>query len=230
MVGIASPAFFESFKAVFPQLELVTSENIKNMKLIIFPGGADVNTARYQERMEFSAPPDLKRDELEFGILKSIMSISPRTRPWVLGVCRGLQLVNVGLGGSLFQDLRFNCKVQHSGIHSLDIVSKTPVTELFSGINVNSFHHQGINRLGSGLATTAFHKGIPEIVEGNKIILVQFHPEWMNETEKMAIAANKLFQYAYEKATAPQKVVSRKTMVLDEVGEAGINWAEVLGA
>lgn len=116
----------------------------------------------------------------------------------ILGICRGAQVINVALGGSLYQDIRTQAGPAvlnhqqaslHFGTdHSVDIVSGTRLARLFpTNIQVNSRHHQAVKTPGKDLKVTARSSdGIIEALEHTHlpIDLVQWHPELMLKTDR----------------------------------------------
>ncbi|MDO5717795.1 MAG: gamma-glutamyl-gamma-aminobutyrate hydrolase family protein [Tissierellia bacterium] len=180
-------------------------ENVENLRALvsemdalILAGGADVSPFLYGEDplTEEEFQPDRDKSEMELYRLATEKGIP------IMGICRGLQLVNVIKGGSLYQDLRkfkFE-KVHHNRIkvadegpdemyHFINIDRKSRFYK-YSGseqIVVNSIHHQAIKDLGLGLKATAFSRdGIIEIVEDENYPNFwgfQFHPERLSEDE-----------------------------------------------
>lgn len=181
-VGIAYRSFFGSFQKFFDGLKLINpedSDSIKKFDLVIFSGGEDINPNLYGRENTYSSYSD-ERDRVESHIFSHIQNMRGN-KPYVLGVCRGHQLINALLGGTLCQDLGMERKVSHGGFHGLDIHKKTSLTSFLK--NVNSMHHQGVERVGQGLVCTASWKGIPEVCESNRILTVQFHPEFMGDQQ-----------------------------------------------
>lgn len=180
MIKIACPAFYGSFKYHYPELEVVKDTEIEDCKLIIFPGGADINPAIYGEKNRYSSF-NRRRDSVEIRILIKALSLNKK----ILGVCRGHQLINAYLGGimvqDMYKDLGFN---SHKGIHKLEFLTPGSVIERFFDVT-NSIHHQGVIASGKGLTSTSrFGEGkVIESTESENIITVQFHPEFMGKTE-----------------------------------------------
>jgi len=157
---------------------------------IIFTGGLDVSPLSYNENplKEINRTSSI-RDNYEMGLFKKAYE---RKLP-ILGICRGLQVANVALGGSLYQDIH----VQVPGVlghqpsampndefyHSINIKKDSKLFNIFrrEKIFVNSLHHQAIKELGAGLVVTALSEdGIIEAVEATDdrfLIGLQFHPE-----------------------------------------------------
>ena len=157
---------------------------------ILLPGGADVDPALYGEEphpaIEYFDP-----EQDVFHIATALEAIS-RDLP-LLGICRGEQILNVALGGTLHQDLpslRQNlvCRHQqakrHNATHSVLAEENSLVASLFGArFRTNSFHHQAVKTLGDGLVVTArASDGIIEAVEMKEktfVIGVQWHPEML---------------------------------------------------
>lgn len=156
---------------------------------IIFSGGVDISPLFYdREPIQDLNYTSIRRDKSELGLFKEAYS---RSLP-ILGICRGLQLMNVALGGSLYQDLRseYPDSLGHSPRqgsdnihHSIEIEEESILGQALgsSRAYINSFHHQAIDRLGENLRVTSRARdGIIESVEGmdDRFLLgLQFHPE-----------------------------------------------------
>ncbi len=164
-----------------------------------FTGGADISPLRYGEEIsERCGEIQYPRDELELTVFQKVI----KTQKPILAVCRGAQLVNVALGGSLCQDLPDEAKeaptrIRHrqsepkfSPSHNVNILADTPLRELIGEerMSANSFHHQAINVLGQGLAVmaTADDNVIEAVyLKGYRYLRAyQWHPERLFETEK----------------------------------------------
>lgn len=153
---------------------------------LVMTGGEDINPSYYGESIfndsvEINAP----RDTSDFLILAAAMK---KGIP-VLGICRGEQIINVYLGGSLYQDIPSQCpgQIAHrqkensgTGTHWIYIEKGTILHELVGrdSVLVNSFHHQAVKQLAEGLTVSArAADGVVEAYEGNGVFCVQFHPE-----------------------------------------------------
>lgn len=161
----------------------------------IITGGGDINPQRYGEA---AARPDLHydlaRDQLEHDVIQYAVT---HGRP-LLGICRGMQMINVSLGGSLFQEASYVLEdfLPNNTIFS-KIVGRREIqfirqSRLFSIMGsyptyrVNSIHHQAVNRLGAGLTIVAKEEnGLVQAIEQAPdnphpfLIGVQWHPELM---------------------------------------------------
>ena len=178
------------------------TNNIKDAESchgIVLSGGEDVHPRFYHkpEYFEFCYADDIneKRDEFEFNVLE----ITQRKAIPVLGICRGLQVTNVFLGGTLIPDLPAWGRQGHAkqsngsdGIHIVDVTNARFITPpVSSAYEVNSNHHQAVDTLADQLVITAYAKdGVVEAAERKDgslsfLQLVQWHPERMKNQESV---------------------------------------------
>lgn len=147
---------------------------------LLIPGGRDVCPAFYGERLgQRTMPGDEARDSLELALIeRAIRNDMP-----FLGVCRGHQLLNVAMGGTLEQHIN-----QHNGV-SHDVVFNTKSRHFRyisnrARMKVNSLHHQAVGVVGNDLLVSAkAFDGTIEAIEGKKqkfVVGVQWHPELQN--------------------------------------------------
>lgn len=150
---------------------------------LLLHGGGDADPALYGQENMGSHPPDKARDEDELELFALFRALN---RP-ILGICRGHQMINIALGGTLIQDLpderhRQDERTKIDRIH-LVTVTHPLLRDLYGdSFTANSSHHQAIDRLGEGLMPTCISDdGVVEgiIHENGQIIGVQFHPERM---------------------------------------------------
>ena len=171
-------------------------EDIRKCDGIVLSGGEDVHPRYYnkKEYLELCDEIDEARDEFELKVL----DYSEGHKVPLLGICRGLQIANVYLGGTLLPHIPALVKFDHSRT-SLDdryhTVQVDPNSLLKDAVGttqgeVNSAHHQGADRIGKGLVTNALSSdGIVEGLERVRksdegfMLLVQWHPERMNDQE-----------------------------------------------
>ncbi len=163
---------------------------------IVLTGGVDIHPRFYEnERLAFQNGDgkfNEVRDEFEMHVFETAMNF----RLPVLAICRGLQLVNVALGGDLIQDLEEAGKKNHRRINDVDDEHSISISEnsLLNKIvgsnsgNINGAHHQAIGRLSDELITTATSPdGVIEAVEWKEkeveswMLAVQWHPERMKD-------------------------------------------------
>ena len=156
---------------------------------LLLMGGPDVDPALYgQQPHPRTYGMNALQDHFEIFLLRAAMLLG---KP-VLAVCRGIQLVNVALGGTLHQHIDDDTAVAHKptnfpdgdefAVHSVQIATGSQVHRVIgaSEINVASFHHQAIDALGEGLTAVAWSSdGFIEAVEHNTtwLLAVQWHPE-----------------------------------------------------
>lgn len=169
----------------------------------LLTGGHDVNPKLYnEEKSDKCHNICFKRDEMETILFNRIIKKDKPT----LAVCRGLQLINVILGGSLYQDLETQKGVNHVqkppydiNFHKVDIINPSPLYNLLKEdeIDVNSYHHQAIKDLAKELKPMAVSKdGLIEAVymKDKKFIWgLQWHPELNYKKEETSIKIIKEF-------------------------------------
>ncbi len=154
---------------------------------LLFPGGADVHPSHFGEEMHPTVSFDAPLDALELQVARW----AARREVTTLGICRGQQLLNVALGGSLIQDLpsagtahpQSEAARREHLSHSIDVAPGSRLAAIFGAtrFEVNSFHHQAVKALGRGLTPVAWSSdGVVEAVESTEhpwLLAVQFHPE-----------------------------------------------------
>jgi putative glutamine amidotransferase len=153
-------------------------------------GGEDIHPTVYGEPLDKVSKPMMpRRDLFECRMICECV----RLEIPILGICRGLQILNVAMGGKLYQDLSFmHGAVNHGQIgeldystrHRVEVVPGTKLHEILGAdqIETNTGHHQGIRTLGAGLKISArAGDGVVEAIEGDGYVLaVQWHPEsWL---------------------------------------------------
>ena len=157
---------------------------------LILQGGADVSPRAYgEEPLQTAWSGDPVRDAYELELLHEFMEAG---KP-VLGICRGMQLINVAMGGSLCQDIPSQCPstVAHESdrydahTHAVNFVPDGMLQKWFGGLpggDVVSIHHQAVSRLGRNLVVEATAEdGLVEAIrwDGRSFVFgVQWHPEF----------------------------------------------------
>ncbi len=176
-------------------LPLVTTEEeaeaaIEDIDALIMTGGEDINPSYYgQEPDEMLEGVNDARDKADMLVLGEALD---EDMP-ILLTCRGLQMLNVYQGGTLYQDLptMYDSEIQHRDpaeydftYHEITIEEDSLLAGIAGGtsLEVNSWHHQGVDKLGQGLKVTAttadgLVEGI-EMIDKTFVVAVQFHPEW----------------------------------------------------
>ena len=158
---------------------------------LILPGGGDITPAFFGERNDGSRNIDTELDILQFQALE----VAIRRAIPVLGICKGMQVINVGFGGSLTQDLPpSSCDIhryENGDKYHPSVIKKDSWLYGLYGESavINSAHHQAVKRSGSGLCAIQWcpkdqcvealsHETLP-------IIGVQWHPERIKESVAM---------------------------------------------
>ncbi|MFV0507133.1 MAG: gamma-glutamyl-gamma-aminobutyrate hydrolase family protein [Bacteroidales bacterium] len=172
---------------------------------LVLSGGVDIHPFHFGEEMKpLSGSVNNDRDIFEIKLTKKAID---RGIP-ILAICRGMQLVNVIYGGTLYQDLSYykNNSLKHRNVgdasiptHYVEIQDKSSMSFNIWGresIEVNSIHHQIVDVIGDGLKVVGLSSdGVVEILEDSEypfLLAVQFHPELM--TSKGNSDMIKLFQ------------------------------------
>lgn len=163
----------------------------------LFCGGGDVTPLLFDRPPLSSAgETDFQTDLFQLSLMKHVLTLS---RP-ILGICRGMQLMNIVRGGEILQDLSLHsepclCHMQHSRLrsdpcHSIALHKDSILYNILGNyVEVNSFHHQAVLTAGKGISITAHSPdGIAEGIEltGRPFVVgVQWHPECMMNSAKM---------------------------------------------
>jgi putative glutamine amidotransferase len=173
----------------------------EELDAVFLPGGADIDARTYGETPHHkSDTTDRERDRVEVALAKwAVVDGKP-----VLGVCRGLQLINVAAGGTLYQDLADEMpgSIKHDYFpfagahhtrdflaHEVCVAEGTRLAKFVGSgpVRVNSMHHQGVKELGRGLVVTAeAPDGLIEALEGEDdsyLVAVQWHPEALTDND-----------------------------------------------
>lgn len=165
------------------EVKYLPDENI-HYDGMIFCGGSDIHPKYYGEEINGSVEIDEERDRTEIALMKKFM----QTGKPILGICRGMQLLNVVLGGTLIQDIPQVKEHRREGTIELThevIAKKGSLFEETYGERfcVNSYHHQALDQLGEGVLVT-LRSADDRVIEGcehatKPYFGVQWHPERM---------------------------------------------------
>ena len=180
----------------------LTAEEVKLLRGrldgLLLSGGGDIDPRRFSGKKSDKVDDvSAARDELEIELVK----LSLATDWPLLGICRGIQVINVALGGSLYTDIpeQFTTALSHDVpadwerdriAHQVTIVEDTLLSEIMRvpAIGVNSFHHQAIERVADGLRVCATAEdGLVEGVENPEsrfLVGVQWHPECLTRQKE----------------------------------------------
>jgi len=167
------------------------SDVLERLNGVLISGGNDVSPSLYGDRFDPKCGLlDAERDDFEIELTRRAINLGIP----LLGICRGVQLMNIVHGGTLYQDLPSSGYPSHSiwsgdrnnPTHRTVFPEGSPLRGIL-GCNetwVNSFHHQAIKELGEGLAVAAISEG-DGVIEGvyrpdsDFAVAVQWHPEMM---------------------------------------------------
>jgi putative glutamine amidotransferase len=201
---------------LLPDDEATLREVYDRLDGVFVTGGVDVDPSRYgEERLPVCGASDADRDATELLLLRwAVADHKP-----VLGVCRGHQVLNVALGGTLYQDVTAQRPqaIRHDYFpvpgsphtrdeltHDVELDRSTRLAGILGAdrLRVNSMHHQGVKTLAPGLVASAFAPdGLIEGIEGTNgrfLVGVQWHPEELADRDP---AMRRLFTAFLEAAS-----------------------------
>ena len=185
---------------------------------VLLTGGGDVDPTRFGEAPHpTTADVSVARDGLEVDLTRWAIE----TRTPLLAICRGLQVLNVALGGSLHQDIpsALGSPLDHrqadllgrsrsTAVHHVKVQDGSRLAGILGAleVDVNSFHHQAINRLGRGLRDVAWApdsivEGVELVDDSRFVVGVQWHPEELVGHDR---TARNLFRALVERARERQ--------------------------
>jgi putative glutamine amidotransferase len=166
---------------------------------ILFTGGYDIDPRRYGNQPHPKVEGvDVERDRVEMHLIQALIDMG---KPF-FGICRGCQVVNIALGGNLYEDLpeQFHGNILHDNhdhprnylAHTVEVQSTSGLSQILTNgtTSVNSLHHQGINKLAQGLQVSALAPdGLVEAFDLSNYpfgLAVQWHPEELQEYATMS--------------------------------------------
>lgn len=177
----------EHYKKIFDELNILLFPivSIKNLEkvcdicdgLIVTGSCNDIPPHYYNE----NAIKEKNYEIDEYILDKTAIGLFSKAKKPILGICGGLQSINVYFGGSLNQKID-NHDIKNK-LHSVNITDNTFLNGIYNNcIEVNSFHKQSIKKVASGFIVSAkAEDGTIEAIEKDNIIAVQWHPEQMND-------------------------------------------------
>ncbi|MBI3577821.1 MAG: gamma-glutamyl-gamma-aminobutyrate hydrolase family protein [Ignavibacteriales bacterium] len=198
--------YFDWIHRVNPKAEMVrlsyllnNAEMVEQVDGLLLTGGGDVHP-KYYGKGELVAQckgVDDERDKFELDLIKGAMDAELP----ILAICRGMQIMNIYLGGSLIIDLPSSGCQGHSskngedGIHQVSSVAGSLFREITGRVEltINSSHHQAIDQLGKGLIACAISPD--NVIEAAEwadkkrspfLLMVQYHPERINDPDNPA--------------------------------------------
>ena len=178
------------------------SEYVERLDALVLSGGGDIDPERWNGPTETSYMVSSERDSFEFALLEAAVTAGIP----VLGICRGLQVINVFFGGTLVPHLDESTGDGHSKSapdrtqtrHAIRCEADSILFDLYgSTAMVNSFHHQAVDQPGHGLKVSAYSPdGTVEGIEDTSglIVGVQWHPEMLKYPQAV-------FAWLIDKAT-----------------------------
>lgn len=221
---------------MIPEMSLASAHAPKALKIkhyvdsldgLLLQGGADMSPKSYGETpINPIWAGDELRDAYEIELFHEFVT---QGKP-VFGICRGHQVINVALGGKLYQDIATQCpgKASHrddakyeNHFHDVRILPNTWLARVYPDVSVkriNTIHHQAIRELGEGLISEAVSEpdGIVEAIrwEGHSFVVgVQWHPEFMNASDPSLIDSRPLLR-AFLTACEQRKRTGRAAPVM----------------
>lgn len=172
---------------------------------LLLCGGDDVDPGRFGQENLGSVDIDPRRDAAELALVEAFLAAG---KP-IFGICRGHQVLNVALGGTLIQDIApelreihtHDAALPHDKVHPVRTAEGVLLRRFYGPVMaVNSSHHQALDRLGTGLVPTAWSEsGLVEAVEHEylPVIGVQFHPERMAYARRRPDTADGSFLFEW---------------------------------
>ena len=172
-------------------------EVVSRLDGLLVSGGHDVNPQEYGQRIKgYCGTIIPARDRQDIELTKYVLNETDKP---ILGICRGIQIVNVAAGGTLYQDLEIEGKFEHHFndmyplnhiSHEVETKEGTKLHEIFGKetVGVNSFHHQAVKALADGFSVSAVSSdGVTEGIEkaGDRfVVATQWHPEMMSDSDE----------------------------------------------
>ncbi|KHL17119.1 putative glutamine amidotransferase [Mumia flava] len=182
------------------------AERLERFDGLLLPGGADLGPDRYgQEPHPLTTAVVAFQDDLDLATARAMVEVGLPS----LAVCRGMQVLNVALGGTLHQHVTEDGVAHHDSVHEVDVAPGSRLRSIVGAarIDVSSYHHQALDVVAPDLVVTArSDDGVVEAVEHRTadVVAVQWHPEDLHATSATDAA---LFADLVERAQ--KRMVSR---------------------
>jgi len=225
MIRVALPFGSGPYRKALQAADIQPVENVTNLAGLdglLLAGGVDVDPGLYgAPRHPKTEPPEHDRDRLETALLREALD---NDLP-VFAICRGLQLLNAALGGTLVQHITGHRRPKQQAAHSIAIAPHSRLGSILKVEDgdeymVNSRHHQCVDRVASGLVVTA--RAPDDVIEALElpgkhfVLAVQWHPE-----DRPSWPDRKLFEAFREAARVSiEKRGGRLTSGLGQPSEA----------
>lgn len=187
-----------SFRKIFDELNIllipvISEKNLDEVVnicdgLIVTGSANDVHPKYYGEE----PTKEYKFDE--YGLVKNIVELFYNANKPILGICAGIQEINVIFGGTLYQQIP-NHNLRDNSKHNIKLTENTFLYEVYEkkNIKVNSYHRQAIKDLAPEFKITAISEdGIIEGIEKENIIAVQWHPEVLEDIKLFSMFIDKM--------------------------------------
>ncbi len=188
---------------------LTLHDLVADLDGLVLQGGSDVAPSSYGEKpLKPEWAGDAVRDQYEITLVNEFLE---QKKP-ILGLCRGMQLLNVAFKGTLYQDINTqvpkslahrNWDIYDQNFHMIELVQGSQLASLYpkapAVCKINSVHHQGIKELGRGLKAEAFSTPdkIVEAVrlEGDRYVVgVQWHPEFQDSKDQSLLSTEPILE------------------------------------
>lgn len=161
-------------------------EIVQDFDGLLVTGGEDIQPSLYGEESHINTTIYPEFDAFDYAIIEAFYKAN---KP-IMGICRGMQVINVYFGGSLYQDidtdyqnlerLHYKNELEHQLSHPVKITKDTELYKILTKEEclVNSYHHQAVKKVAEGFTVSALSpEGIVEAMEKEGIYCTQWHPE-----------------------------------------------------
>ena len=180
----------------------ISDKNLHTFDALLLPGGGDINPIFFQQPNIASRNIDTALDVMQFTLLEQFLS----TEKPILGICKGMQLINVHFGGTITQHCHYAHFHEYKNGDQIHPISDSPnsfLAKLYgTSFSVNSAHHQCIGKIGKNLSPIAYsYDNIIEAVAHDSLPVygLQWHPERMCYAHKRddTVDGSIIFKYCF---------------------------------